>query len=173
MNRIIANFGFTEDELYFVKDMAELREWYGGYKSYDLTLYNPWSVMEYLNRKTAGNNWMKASENTLIERLLMNTSEMNKNLLSDLIKGESIEVDDLSKTWQEVQTYDQSIWSLLLISGYLPIKGFTKRSDYRNIYALVNPNTEVRMFLTEQQIVANCDSKEKKTTSDDMWCDMW
>jgi hypothetical protein len=146
-------FGFTEGELTSIEvDKNKLAEWYNGYTLYGVKLYNPWSVIMYLKKKEVGNYWVGTSENTLIKRLLLNTSIRNKQCLIDLMEGNptTVEVcEDIN--YKDVMQSDHSIWSLLLFSGYLTPKKFN--SNRTKTYELVIPNKEVLECFQELKIL--------------------
>ncbi|MVX62366.1 AAA family ATPase [Clostridium chromiireducens] len=148
-------FGFTEEELkellqyYDLDDKSEeIRKWYNGYVFGEEIIYNPWSVLNYIDNNKAGfmPYWINSSSNDLIKRLLLKGDNNMKLELEELIEGNSInkEIDD-SIVMAEVEDSNENIWSFLLMSGYL------KAVRTENIEGVLNcelkiPNKEVLIF---------------------------
>ncbi|SFB41613.1 AAA family ATPase, partial [Clostridium frigidicarnis] len=94
-----SSFGFTEAEVenlasqYNINEELEnIKQWYNGYNFGDITIYNPWSILNYLNNYEEGLKpyWVNTSSNDLVNILLAKGSEDVKNDLQTLIKGDSI-----------------------------------------------------------------------------------
>ncbi|SFB45948.1 AAA family ATPase, partial [Clostridium frigidicarnis] len=92
-------FGFTEDEVrklvsdYNIEeDFNGVKQWYNGYYFGNVTIYNPWSILNYLSSPESGLKpyWVNTSSNDLVNILLAKGSEDVKNDLQTLIKGDSI-----------------------------------------------------------------------------------
>ncbi|NMM65967.1 AAA family ATPase [Clostridium sp. P21] len=148
-------FGFTEEELkhlveyYNLKGKSEdIKTWYNGYIFGGKVIYNPWSVLNYIDNNEAGfmPYWINSSSNDLIKKLLLKGDRDIKLELEELIEGNSINksVDD-TIVMQEVEDSNQNIWSFLLMSGYL------KAVNTENIEGILNcklkiPNKEVLIF---------------------------
>jgi len=148
-------FGFTPEEVdkllqyYGVStEIDKIRDWYNGYIFGEQVIYNPWSVLNYLKRRNEGfmPYWINSSSNDLIKKLLVKGNETMKLDLESLIKGNSItkSVDD-NIVMSEVEDSNESIWSFLLMSGYL------KAVKTENIEGILNcelkiPNKEVSIF---------------------------
>jgi hypothetical protein len=148
-------FGFTEKEVeelfeyYDIKeDIGNIKSWYNGYKFGDKTIYNPWSIVNYIREPSAGVKayWVNTSINDLIKKLLSKGSEENKKELEVLIQGNTIKKiinDNIIMT--EVEEDSENIWNFLLFTGYL------KASNKENIEGdlvceLSIPNREVYSF---------------------------
>ena len=148
-------FGFTEEELkelwdyYNLKEKSEdIKTWYNGYVFGGKTIYNPWSVLNYIDNNEVGfmPYWINSSNNDLIKRLLIKGDKDMKLELEELIEGNSInKVIDDSIVMSEVEDSNKNIWSFLLMSGYL------KAVNTQNIEGRLNcelkiPNKEVLIF---------------------------
>ena len=148
-------FGFTLEEVkklveYFdaTDDMKEIENWYNGYIFGDEVIYNPWSVLNYIDNKEEGfmPYWINSSSNDLIKRLLIKGDKEMKLELQELICGNSInKVIDDTIVMSEVEDSNQNIWSFLTMSGYL------KAVKTENIEGKLNcelkiPNKEVLIF---------------------------
>ena len=148
-------FGFTEEELkelleyYYLKEKSEdIKTWYNGYVFGGKVIYNPWSVLNYIDNNEAGfmPYWINSSSNDLIKRLLLKGDKDMKLELEDLMEGKAIsKVIDDNIVMSEVEDSNQNVWSFLLMSGYL------KAVKTENIEGLLNceleiPNKEVDIF---------------------------
>jgi len=148
-------FGFTDDEVTSLLDrygrsdkLADVRAWYNGYLFGGEVIYNPWSILSYLEREDAIPKpyWVGTSSNELIHELLETYAIKLDHVLEDLLEGRSIETYlDENINLSELPTNDDALFSLLVFSGYLkadpmpydPIVG-------RLAYRLSIPNREVR-----------------------------
>ena len=128
-------FGFTDDEIvtllkYYNQEhnLDNFRKWYNGYIFGSITIYNPWSVLSYINKPDRHfiPYWVNTSENRLIKELLAEGDERIKLSLEELYNGGSIETvinEDL--VMQEINLGKENLWSFLLLSGYL-IRHYSK-----------------------------------------------
>ncbi|WP_238917733.1 AAA family ATPase [Clostridium sp. YIM B02555] len=148
-------FGFTEEEIeellnYYnsMDDIENIKKWYNGYVFGGETIYNPWSVLNYLIKKREGfmPYWINSSSNDLIKKLLLKGDNNMKLELEELMEGKSIsKVIDDNIVMAEVEDSNENIWSFLLMSGYL------KAIKTENIEGVLNcelkiPNQEVLIF---------------------------
>ena len=152
-------FGFTENEIekmlkYFnVSHMYDrVRDWYNGYTFGKETIYNPWSITNFLSSESKEPEpyWINTSDNHIVETLLTKGGKELKKELEQLIEGESIDKpieEDI--ILRDVFSRENLIWSFLLMGGYL--KHTNKRRDEAagKIYCSLSiPNKEVRMTYT-------------------------
>lgn len=148
-------FGFTEEEMkdlieyYNLKDSTEgIKNWYNGYIFGGKVIYNPWSVLNYIDNNEEGfmPYWINSSSNDLIKRLLLKGDKEIKLDLEYLIEGKSInKVIDDTIVMAEVEDSNQNIWSFLLLSGYLKAVK-TELIRGRLNCELQIPNEEVHIF---------------------------
>lgn len=149
-------FGFTEQEVmsaleeYGLSDrMTEIKRWYDGFtfgKNKDI--YNPWSILNYLDTRKLGAYWANTSSNSLAGKLIREGSKDVKQNFETLISGKSIEVlIDEQIVYDQLSVKESSIWSLLLASGYLKVVDttFVERTG-RSFYRLALTNKEVRVM---------------------------
>ena len=152
-------FGFTEIETkelvkyYDIEFTEEIKEYYDGYNFGGKEIYNPWSILNYVQDKTLVPYWSNTSDNALIKEILKETSEENKEEIEKLILGESISFDyDNTITFSDLKNKINSknvIFNLLLSSGYLTfdkkiVNNISKKErEYFKI-----PNEESREELT-------------------------
>ncbi len=153
--RFSDKFGFTEEEMkelieyYNLKDSTEgIKNWYNGYIFGGKVIYNPWSVLNYIDNNEEGfmPYWINSSSNDLIKRLLLKGDKEIKLDLEYLIEGKSInKVIDDTIVMAEVEDSNQNIWSFLLLSGYLKAVK-TELIRGRLNCELQIPNEEVYIF---------------------------
>jgi hypothetical protein len=152
-------FGFTEKEIEkMLKDfnvfhmVDQVREWYNGYTFGKETIYNPWSIINFLasERKEPEPYWVNTSDNRIVESLLSRQGSELRKELEQLIRGESIEkAIDENIILKEVTLREDLLWTFLLMGGYLKPTG--KRRDPASgkiFYMLAIPNEEVKTTYT-------------------------
>ena len=147
-------FGLLEDEVIEMLDyfgmkykIEEVKEWYNGYLFGESEVYNPWSIVNYIDNGEIKAYWANVSGNTLLENMLDHAGESVYDDLKRFTDGESIEkyISD-GTTIKSLLSNDDEIWQLLLYSGYLTkAKNQEKESD-SNIYNLKIPNKEIRKY---------------------------
>ena len=147
-------FGLLESEVIEMLDyfgmkykIEEVKEWYNGYLFGESEVYNPWSIVNYIDNGEIKAYWANVSGNTLLENMLDHTGEGVYDDLKQFTDGESIEkyISD-GTTIKSLLSNDDEIWQLLLYSGYLTkAKNQEKESD-SNIYNLKIPNKEIRKY---------------------------
>lgn len=150
-------FGFTEKETidllkYYNMDgdFSEFKTWYNGYIFGKTTIYNPWSVLSYINKpdREFMPYWVNTSENGIIKSLLAQGNEEIKLGLETLYNGGYVEtIINEDVVMSEISNGKQNIWSFLLLSGYLKPIEKTKVNN-KFIYKLAIPNNEI-MYLYE------------------------
>ena len=121
-------FGFTEDEVYGSLDKfglsdkkSEVKKWYDGFVfGSHRDIYNPWSITSYLDKGKLAPYWASTSSNGLVSRLIQTAHTDIKQLMEDLISGREIVVNfDEQIVFNQLDTDESAIWSLLVASGYL------------------------------------------------------
>lgn len=149
-------FGFTESDvisLFERQGQSErldiARQWYNGYRFGSNTLYNPWSVMNFLLRPTLPPQayWVGSSDNALIRHMLEDRALSYHDDFETLLAGKPLEVpvvDNLALP--ELGTSSAALYSLLLFAGYLKAEliGLDWRGAGR--YAVSIPNYEVEQL---------------------------
>lgn len=152
-------FGFTEEEVFAALDAyglsekkTEVKSWYDGFTFGDKKdIYNPWSILNYLDNKKLALYWVNSSSNSLAGKLIREGSKGIKEKFETLLQGGSIEVAiDEQIVYEQLSFKESSIWSLLLAAGYLKVveTKFMENTGYTS-YVLKLTNKEVRcMFLS-------------------------
>ena len=155
-------FGFTEAEVaaaleeFGLSDRAqEVKLWYDGFTFGRLSdIYNPWSIINYLNKKKAGLYWANTSSNRLVGKLLREGNREVKKAFEGLLKGEHLITPiDEQIVYDQLDDNEWAIWSLLLASGYLKVVSHETYEEIEDDFQEVNyeldlTNLEVRrMFV--------------------------
>jgi len=155
-------FGFAEEEVFAALDefgmsdqKKEVKNWYDGFTFGTRTdIYNPWSVLHYLDKKKATAYWANSSSNSLVGKLVREGSADIKQEFEELISGRPIRASiDEQIVYGELDGSEEGIWSLLLASGYLKVLRYEEfdevDEDTDPVYELCLTNREVRqMFRT-------------------------
>ena len=153
-------FGFTEAEVqamlqsFAMADRAEeVRKWYNGYDFGGQTIYNPWSVLSFINYNPiiARPYWIGSSANKLVKQLVVEQGASIREQVSDLISGQSLQYPlNEHIALDEVGNSAEQIWNFLTFTGYL--KPIGKSYDELNdtiVYSLAIPNREIRSFYAQ------------------------
>ena len=145
-------FGFTDSEIeklvsdYNIKEeLNNIKDWYNGYYFGETTIYNPWSILNYLSSPKAGLKpyWVNTSSNDLVGILLSKGSKEVKKNLEDLVNGNNIEkIIDENIVMGDIEKSSDNLWSFLLFTGYLKVNS-KKRKGLKDYYTLSIPNLEV------------------------------
>ncbi|MDM8532588.1 AAA family ATPase, partial [Anaerolineales bacterium HSG25] len=141
-------FGFTEVEVqamladYTMSDSyEEVSTWYDGYLFGGQTIYNPWSVLNYMvNQEGAKPYWLNTGSTDLIDRLMTRSGSELRGELEQLLAGQTVTrpIYD-SIVMRDLDNQDDLVWSFLLFSGYLT----AVEQVYDDDYKLQIPNHEV------------------------------
>lgn len=151
------SFGFTEkevfdalDEVNMSNEKAAVKEWYDGFTFGDVKdIYNPWSIINYLQTGKIDSYWTDSSSNGIVNKLIKTGTPDVKEAMAVLISGGVIEKKiDEQIVFDQLDKNEDAIWSLLLASGYLCIESYKEVGRLkRKIYDLKLTNLEVeRMF---------------------------
>ena len=151
-------FGLLESEVIEMLDyfgmkykIEEVKEWYDGYIFGESEVYNPWSIVNYIDNGEIKAYWANVSGNTLLENMLDHAGESVYDDLKRFTDGESIEkyISD-GTTIKSLLNNDDEIWQVLLYSGYLTKdekqKEIDVTSEYTDVYNLRIPNKEIRKY---------------------------
>ena len=151
-------FGLLESEVIEMLDyfgmkykIEEVKEWYNGYLFGESEVYNPWSIVNYIDNGEIKAYWANVSGNTLLENMLDHAGESVYDDLKRFTDGESIEkyISD-GTTIKSLLNNDDEIWQVLLYSGYLTKdekqKEIDVTSEYTDVYNLRIPNKEIRKY---------------------------
>lgn len=153
-------FGFTEEEVFeALKEFGlsdkkmNIKTWYDGFTFGNISdIYNPWSIINYLDKKKVGAYWANSSSNSLVGKLLREGSREVKKSFEGLLAGQNLVTPvDEQIIYNQLNGDETAIWSLLLASGYLKVaahEGY--KEDVYDVkepeYELSLTNLEVRMM---------------------------
>lgn len=147
-------FGFTQEEV--LKVLAEfglsdekekIKYWYDGFtfgKKADI--YNPWSIINFLDKKKFSTYWANTSSNSLVGKLIREGSKDVKIIMESLLKGETLSTKiDEQIVFNQLDHNEYAIWSLFLASGYLKVEKHVFDADAeKEEYELKLTNNEVK-----------------------------
>ena len=160
-------FGFTEKEVEKMLidfgieyNLPEVKSWYDGYKFGDTEVYNPWSILNFVQNRELEGYWIGTSGNFLIKEVLKDSNSEINISLEKLFNGEKIEeVITGNSDLSSLLSYHE-IWELLLFSGYLTVD---KKID-EDVYSLRLPNKEIRKFFKNEFIDITFGTSEFRKT---------
>ena len=145
-------FGFNENEVkQLLEDyqlssyMDEVKEWYDGYLFGNIEIYNPWSTLMYVDKKSHFSSykptsfWANTSGNDLVVNYIQNGSDELHEEFEQLIQGKSLEKYIKPELTYREMDHINNIYSFLLLTGYLRVI----EDLGENKYKLVIPNKEV------------------------------
>lgn len=155
-------FGFTQDEVsvmlqYYGVEMklSEVCEWYDGYLFGETEIFNPWSVINYINEHCSPQAfWQSTGNNSIIGEIIKGaTSEIQENLQL-LMQGKTISTYvDTAVIYPEIKRNPYTIYSFLLMAGYLKIVDRQALYDGNNICTIAIPNKEI-FYVYEKEILS-------------------
>ena len=149
------HFGLTEEDVQKILShydktnlTKEVQKWYDGYLFGQTRIYNPWSLVCFINsQKTQPEPyWVNTSSNDIITELITKASSEVKEDLEILMEGGSIEKEiDSNVVLKDVSKSSASLWTFLLFSGYLKVVK-VELIDVTASYELKIPNLEVKSY---------------------------
>ena len=150
------SFGFTQKEVsqalqeYGLSEKEErVRCWYDGFTFGNRTdIYNPWSILNFLEKRRLATYWANTSNNRLIGTLLQEGSANVKVVMEDLLHGGSFHTQiDEQIVFSQLDENENAIWSFLLAGGYLRIKKYAMDEETgQEDYELTLTNKEIRIL---------------------------
>ena len=154
-------YGFTQEEVEkalknfdIEYELPEVKAWYDGYRFGNSDIYNPWSILNFIQSEELRPYWIETSGNFLINDILKNVSTETIEILEHLFNGISMEENISGNSDLSVLMREDEIWELLLFSGYLTIDEKIGES-YEDVYTLRLPNREVKEFFRKKFIDVN------------------
>ncbi len=156
-------FGFTREEIHSILDYyeqsskyEEICKWYDGYVFGNTEIFNPWSVVNYLDSGCSPKAyWQFTGSNDIIREIISGAAPEIQEELLNLLKGESVSTYvDTSVIYPEIRNNPSSIYSFLLVAGYLkPLSGITSH-DGNMICDVAIPNREI-FLVYEKEILSS------------------
>ena len=166
-------FGFTRDEVaemssyYDAQDcMEELCAWYDGYYFGKTEIFNPWSVINYFSHDCeARAYWVSTSSNDIIGEILAEADEEIWNSLTGLLQGEKLlTYIDTSVVYPQIKKNVSSVYSFLLMSGYLKTTGKNQLFGAGYMCEVALPNKEI-LFVYQKEILDQLEYMIPQTAS--------
>lgn len=170
------HFGFTQDE---VEEMLNFydrsnyngiaKEWYDGYLFGETEVYNPWSVINYVELIWANEKafpqpfWSNTSSNSIVRTLIEGADNGMKQEIEMLIQGESIEKpihEDITYDDMEPEKSKENLWNFLFFTGYLK-KTKERMEDNVRYISMSIPNEEIR-YIYKNTVLSWFEQKVRK-----------
>lgn len=160
-NNYSSYFGFTNEE---VRDMLayydyedkyqEICEWYDGYRFGNSEIFNPWSVINYISDQCFPIAfWQSTGSNDIIGEIIGTaTPEINENLYKLFCGNTVTTYVDTSVIYPEVQNNPNSIYSFLLVAGYLKVAEIYPQNDGNYMCDVAIPNKEI-LYVYEKEVL--------------------
>lgn len=151
-------FGFTEDEVfaamdeYGLKEKDRIKSWYDGFIFGEWKdIYNPWSILNYLDKKRVGMYWANTSSNSLVGKLIRESGRGVKESFESLLAGGHLFVPiDEQIVYDQLDHNENAIWSFLVAGGYLKVVSYEEYETDPIIkeprYELALTNYEVKLM---------------------------
>ena len=158
-NEYATSFGFTEEEVFAALDAGGLgeekekvKEWYDGFVFGEHSdIYNPWSILNFLDTGKYGTYWVNTSSNSLVGKLIREGNGAIKKQFEELLLGNHLRVPiDEQIVYNQLDDNEEAVWSLLLASGYLKVLNYDRLGELElgeeACYELAVTNREVRIM---------------------------
>lgn len=162
-NNYSSYFGFTNEEVremlaYYDYDYEdkyqEICEWYDGYRFGNSEIFNPWSVINYISDQCFPKAfWQSTGSNDIIGEIIETaTPEINENLYKLFCGNTVTTYVDTSVIYPEVQNNPNSIYSFLLVAGYLKVAEIYPQNDGNYMCDVAIPNKEI-LYVYEKEVL--------------------
>lgn len=160
-NNYSSYFGFTNEEVremlayYDYEDKyQEICEWYNGYRFGNSEIFNPWSVINYISDQCFPKAfWQSTGSNDIIGEIIGTaTPEINENLYKLFCGNTVTTYVDTSVIYPEVQSNPNSIYSFLLVAGYLKVAEIYPQNDGNYMCDVAIPNKEI-LYVYEKEVL--------------------
>ena len=161
-NKYTTSFGFTEEEVFagldecgYSDQKEQIKRWYDGFIFGDCKdIYNPWSILNFLDKGEYMTYWANTSSNSLVSRLIREGNCSLKENFESLLLDKTIRTQiDEQIVYSQLNGSEKAIWSLLLASGYLKVLSFKKQnggmSGKAAEYELSLTNMEVKLMFRD------------------------
>ncbi len=150
------SFGFTQQEVSdalkeygLLEKENDVRAWYDGFTfGRRSDIYNPWSIINYLDKKVFSTYWANTSSNSLAGQLIREGNQQIKMIMEDLLDGKTLRTEiDEQIIFSQLDEDENAVWSLLLASGYLKSERYRMNEKWGSMeYELSLTNKEVRIM---------------------------
>lgn len=153
------SFGFTEQEVFSAleacgrgEEKEKVKKWYDGFIfGSHVDIYNPWSILNFLDTGKYTTYWANTSANSLVGKLIREGSRQIKVSFERLLRGEHLKCAiDEQIVYDQLDDNEDAIWSLLLASGYLKVLDYDQldllAEGEEQMYELTITNHEVSLM---------------------------
>lgn len=153
-NKYSSYFGFTTEEIhdmtkyYGVEDKyEEICQWYDGYRFGKTEIFNPWSVINYFNNECEPRAfWLSTGSNDIIGEIIAEADSEIYDKLVSLVNGETFTTYiDTSVIYPQIKNNPSSIYSFLLVAGYLKVLKCTTAFNGDYMCEVGLPNKEISL----------------------------
>ncbi len=157
------SFGFTQEEVegllaYYdlSEQLEEVKKWYDGYLFNDFEIYNPWSILKYVNdRKDHVTRfplpyWSNTSSNSIVHEMVEDADEDARRDLETLMDSGTIEKivhEDI--TYADIHKSQDNLWNFLFFTGYLKKMGERTDAEGDLHLEMAIPNMEIKKIYRE------------------------
>ncbi|MGN0204813.1 MAG: AAA family ATPase [Coprococcus sp.] len=158
-DKYATSFGFTEEEVFtaleecgFGDRKEQVKRWYDGFTfGHHGDIYNPWSILNFLDKGRITTYWANTSSNSLVGKLLREGNGKIKERFEVLLQGGTLRTHiDEQIVYNQLDDNETAIWSLLLASGYLKVLSYESYGDVPEgslpEYELTLTNLEVKVM---------------------------
>ena len=156
-------FGFTQEEVEAMlayydlnEQLEEVKRWYDGYLFNDFEIYNPWSILKYVNdRKDHVTKfplpyWSNTSSNSIVHEMVEEADEDARRDLETLMDSGTIEKivhEDI--TYADIHKSQDNLWNFLFFTGYLKKMGEWTDAEEDIHLKMAIPNLEIKKIYRE------------------------
>ena len=157
------SFGFTQEEVEAMlayydlsEQLDEVKKWYDGYLFNNFEIYNPWSLLKYVNDRKdhvtefALPYWSNTSSNSIVREMVGEADELAKADLETLMAGGTIEKpvhEDI--TYGDIHQSQDNLWNFLFFTGYLKKMGEWTDAEGDIYLKMAIPNMEIKKIYRE------------------------
>ena len=149
-------FGFTEKEVFAAMDefgyteKEKVKRWYDGFVfGNKRDIYNPWSILNYLDTGKTATYWANTSSNSLVGKLIREGNRKIKEKFEILIRGEHIRTPvDEQVVYSQLNGNAKAVWSLLVASGYLKVLSCEEYQEED----ILNNNPNYELAITNAEV---------------------
>ena len=154
-------FGFTRQEAARLMEecgvgdkLPELKRWYDGYRFGSAEIYNPWSVIRYIDEGCKFQPyWLNVSGNSILHVLLEHVDEDRQTELEGLMKESPVEaVIDEGVIYSDIRESSNALYMMMLTTGYLKAVevDWDPTGEELPCCKLLIPNKEIRMVYRKE-----------------------
>lgn len=158
-DKYAVSFGFTEEEVFSAMEerglggeKEKVKRWYDGFIfGSNKDIYNPWSILNFIDKGKYTTYWANTSSNSLIGKLIREGNRNIKEKFEGLLRDEVIRTPiDEQIVYNQLNGNEQAVWSLLLASGYLKVLSY---EEYDKIPEGMQPKYELALTNLEVKLM--------------------